>query len=65
VEAGQLAGGRHLGPVASAVLMEVFGAMLLHCGDSILGRAHKDWAPDPCITGGEELKLAHIASYVS
>lgn len=62
VEAGQLGKGKRLGPVASAILMEVFGAMLVHC-DSFL--KEKKWKPDPCVAGSKGLTLADIARYVS
>ncbi len=60
-EAGVLGGGEHLGPVASAILMEVFGAMLVQC-DSFL--SVPDWQPDDCL-GGRDFTLAHLARYVS
>ena len=42
-------GGERLGPVGSAILLEVFGGMLKYCGTSFLH--HKpDWNPDPCIS---------------
>lgn len=61
-EGGVLGKGEHLGPVASAILLEVFGAMLLHCEDSIL--KNPDWKPDECIAGKDGLTLADIARYV-
>lgn len=42
-------GGQRLGPVGSAILMEVFGAMLRFCDASFLG--DPDWSPDPCVAG--------------
>lgn len=63
VEAGQLGKGKQLGPVASAILMEVFGAMLLHC-DTYL-KEKKKWQPDRCVSGDKALTLADIARYVS
>ena len=35
---------QRLGPVGSAILMEVFGGMLKYCGTSFV---HHDWVPDP------------------
>jgi len=61
-EAGVLGSGERLGPVASAILLEVFGAMLLSCEHSILHDPH--WRPDHCISGGDDLTLADIARYV-
>ena len=40
-------GGARLGATGSAILMEVFVAMLKHCGTSFL--EHGRWAPDPCV----------------
>lgn len=62
-EAGIRGGGNRLGPVGSAILMEVFGAMLVHC-DTLLNAAG-GWAPDRNVTQGrEELTLADIVRYV-
>ena len=62
-EAGIRGGGNRLGPVGSAILMEVFGAMLVH-HDTFLNVAG-DWAPDLNVTQGrEELTLADIVRYV-
>jgi hypothetical protein len=41
-------GGERLGPVGSALLLEVFGGMLALCGTSFLHEP--DWQPDPCIS---------------
>ena len=54
--------GNRLGPVGSAILMEVFGAMLVHC-DTFL-RANR-WQPDPNIARNGNLTLADIVRYVS
>ena len=59
-EAGVVGKGDKLGPVGSAILMEVFGTMLVHC-DSFL--SEKGWKPDPCISK-KELTLADIVRYV-
>lgn len=61
-EAGVQGRGAHLGPVGSALVLEVFGAMLVYC-DSFLHK--KGWKPDPCIAGKGGLTLADIARYVS
>jgi hypothetical protein len=40
--------GQRLGPVGSAILMEVFGGMLRQCATSFV-TAEPDWRPDPCV----------------
>ncbi len=40
--------GQRLGPVGSAILMEVFGGMLAHCSTSFL--KEEKWNPDPCVS---------------
>ena len=63
-EAGIRGSGNRLGHVGSAILMEVFGAMLVH-HDTFLN-VEGDWAPDRNVTQGrEELTLADIVRYVS
>lgn len=62
-EAGVIGKGEKLGPVGSAILLEVFGAMLLHCKDSILKKPK--WKPDPCVAGKDGLTLADIVRYVN
>lgn len=47
-EAGVRGNGNRLGPVGSAILMEVFGAMLVHCETSFL-RDDDNWDADPCL----------------
>jgi hypothetical protein len=42
-------GGKHLGPVGSAILMEVFGGMLALCSTSFL-KEKTPWNPDPCVS---------------
>ncbi len=42
-------GGQRLGPVGSAILMEVFGGMLAYCGTSFVSSEPK-WNPDPCVS---------------
>ncbi len=46
-------GGQRFGPTGSALLLEVFGGMLIHCGTSFIAagkKAGKPWTPDPCIS---------------
>ena len=57
VEAGTLGEGERLGPVGSAILMEVFGAMLLHHRTFITA---ENWEPD-----GNLRTLADVVRYVS
>ncbi len=54
-EAGIRGGGNRLGPVGSAILMEVFGAMLLHCETSFL--MDESWDADPCLVD-ENIEVA-------
>ena len=42
-------GGDRLGAVGSAILLEVFGAMLRFCGTSFVSK-NRDWNPDPCVS---------------
>ena len=54
--------GQRLGPTASAILMEVFGGMLVLCGDSFIG---KGWSPNDGIAGFDHtLQLDDILKYV-
>ena len=75
-EAGVRGGGDRLGPVGSAILMEVFGAMLVHCETSFL--RDPKWKPDPCLvdkkvagngadppTNRERVTLASLVRYVN
>ena len=62
LEAGVIGEGDRLGPVGSAILMEVFGAMLVR-GDTFL-RANR-WQPDRNIARNGDLTLADIVRYVS
>jgi hypothetical protein len=41
--------GLRLGPVGSAILMEVFGGMLAYCNTSFL-KSDPDWNPDRCVS---------------
>ena len=63
-EAAVSGGGERLGPVGSAILMEVFGAMLLH-HTTFLTDTELEWHPDPSIARGEDLTLASLVRYVS
>ena len=47
-ESDQVHHGQRLGPVGSAILLEVFGGMLKHCHSSFL--KHPVWQPDPCVS---------------
>jgi hypothetical protein len=40
---------QRLGPVGSAILLEVFGGMLVHCHDTSFVHA-QGWQPDPCVS---------------
>ncbi len=52
----------HLGPTASAILLEVFGGMLVHCGSYL----QADWEPDPEIACSDhELELGDLVRYAS
>ena len=44
--------GQRLGPVGSAILMEIFGGMLTYC-DSFI--KEKDWSPDPVVSKEKSL----------
>lgn len=41
--------GHRLGPVGSAILLEVFGGMLSYCKTSFV-KTEPDWNPDPCVS---------------
>lgn len=60
-EAG-ISGGEHMGPVGSALIMEVFSAMFIHCQTFL---NENNWQPDPCIAGINGLTLADLARYVN
>lgn len=58
-------GGKRLGPVGSAILMEVFGAMLApQCNETIF--SEENWKPQPCIKGpgNSKFTLADIVRFV-
>jgi hypothetical protein len=60
-EAAVLGNGQTLGPVGSALLMEVFGAMFVYCGTFL----QKKWKPDPCLVKGKDLTLGDMARYAA
>ena len=66
-ESQNSSGGNHLGPVGTAILMEVFGTMLVYC-DTFL-RVKGGWTPDPDIIQEckkvTEITLADLVRYVS
>ena len=67
-EGGALNQGETLGPVASAILMEVFGNMLVHCSSYLTAKDESDnyWQPDPCVVDKDgQLTLRDIVHYVS
>ena len=55
--------GKTLGPVGSAILLEVFGSMFVHCDTFFREKA--GWEPDPCIAGPYGLSLADLVRYLS
>jgi hypothetical protein len=63
-EAG-VGGGHCLGPVGSAILLEVFCGLLVYCNTSFL-HDNDDWEPDPCIArnGPEKFVLADVMRYL-
>ena len=71
-EAGVRGGGNRLGPVGSAILMEVFGAMLVHCDTFLMD---EKWDADcnlvdengtpPDLPNRERVTLASLVRYVS
>ncbi len=63
-EAATLGKGDRMGPVGSAIILEVMLGGMLHCEDSIL--KHPKWKPDPCIAGPKsKFELADVVRYVS
>ena len=54
--------GMRLGPTASAILMEVFGGILLHCNNSFL---NENWSPSDSVAGfNSDLTLCDILKFV-
>ena len=64
-EAGVIGRGNRLGPVGSAIVLEVFASMLTVCDSFLNDDEHKDWKPDACIARGKHLTLADIVRYVN
>ncbi|WP_317930494.1 heme peroxidase family protein [Halioxenophilus sp. WMMB6] len=66
-EAGVINSGEKLGPVASAILMEVFGTMLVSCDSYLKYKEHGHyWQPDPCVAHKDgELTLRDLVYYVN
>ena len=61
-EADLQGGGQTLGTVGSAILMEVFGAMLLSCNTYLT--ECKGWKPKACIAYDGEMTLKDIVHFV-
>lgn len=59
-EAGIVGEGQRLGPVGSAIVLEVFLNMLKRCRSFL---HEKDWKPDPCVAQDGHLTLADLAQY--
>ena len=64
-EAGTLGAGKRLGPVGSAIILEVLLGGLIHCGTSYLSASKKKFKPDRCIAGSKGFELADIVRYVN
>ena len=58
-EAAVLGKGETLGPVGSAILMETFGSMFVHCETFL----KSGWKPDPCVVRGKKFTLADFVAY--
>jgi len=57
--------GQSLGPVGSAILLDVFITMLKECESILrLPKKYKGWKPDACIAAGKTLTLADIVRYI-
>ncbi len=61
-EADVLGKGNNMGPVGSALILEVMLGALSLCDTSFL--KHDKWKPLPCITGSGDLELADIVRFV-
>jgi hypothetical protein len=61
-EAETLGKQKHMGPAASAIMLEVFLGTLLACETSYL--KEKSWKPEKCIAGKKGLELADIVRFV-
>ena len=62
-EAGVIGEGERLGPVGSAIVLEVFMNMLKYC-DSFLSE-EKYWEPDRCVSENGVLTLRDIVRYLN
>ena len=61
-ESGVVNKGKRLGPTASAILLEVFGGILINCKPSFL---NANWSPADSIVGCDhELTLADVLKFV-
>lgn len=63
-EADVLGKGNNMGPVGSAIILEVLLGSILHCGTGYL--SHKDWKPLACIKGkgSSKFELADVVRFV-
>lgn len=66
-EAGLLGKGERLGPVGSALVLEVFISMLTQkgCKTFLNDNEYKNWRPDKCVAKNGALTLADIVRYVN
>jgi hypothetical protein len=64
-EAGVINRGERLGPVGSAIILEVFTNMLTRCKSFLNDKEHKNWCPDKCVSDNNYLSLADIVRYVN
>ncbi len=64
-EAGVVGKGERLGPVGSAIVLEVFTSMLVNCESFLNDEEYKNWQPDECVKGDKHLTLADIVRYVN
>ncbi len=64
-EASVVNDGEKMGPVGSAILLEVFGNMLVHCKSFLNDDEHKNWQPDKCVASNKYLSLSDIVRYVN
>ena len=66
-EAATIGKGQRLGPVGSAILLEVFGNMFVHCKTFLTatGENGGPWEPNPCVVRGQELTLADFVAYAT
>ncbi len=62
-EAGVVGAGKRLGKLGSAILLEVFGAMLVHGKETFLH--YPNWSPNPCLIKNSRLTLADLVRFAS